>query len=78
VRRSLLRGLPRVVIYGVVGMQLFQFALKGINLGGGEFSSRSRREEALINFRSSSQILMKQYGQDAKKCLNELNRLLDF
>ena len=66
------------VIYGVVGMQLFQFAVDGINLGGRKFSCRSRREEAPINFRYCSQSLMKRYGQDAKKCLYELNRWLDF
>jgi len=48
-------------------MGLSQFALKGINIGGRKFSRRSRREEALINFRSSSQILMKRYGQDREE-----------
>ena len=71
-------GFVALVSFCSTGMGLSQFALKSINIGGGEFSSRSRREEALINFRSSSQSLMKQYGQDAKKCLYELNRWLDF
>jgi hypothetical protein len=31
VRRSLLRGLPRVVIYGVVGVEFFQFAREVVN-----------------------------------------------
>jgi len=43
-------GLPRVVICGVVGMEFSQFALKSMNIGGGEFSSRSRREEALTKW----------------------------
>lgn len=30
----------------IVGMELFQFALKSVGVSGGEFPSRSRREEA--------------------------------
>ena len=51
--------LPRVFIYwviadmpacsrfiGVVGMEFFKFALKSINVGGGKFICRRRREES--------------------------------
>ncbi len=46
-------------------MEFFQFAGEGVNLRGREFGCRSRREEALINFRFSSQSLVTGLRSDA-------------
>jgi hypothetical protein len=43
-------GFVALVSFCSTGMGLSQFALKSINIGGGEFSSRSRREEALAKW----------------------------
>ena len=48
-----MKGFPdfvALVSFCSTGMGLSQFALKSINIGGGEFSSRSRREEALAKW----------------------------